>query len=140
MSCKLSDPLYLALLMRRFLLGQPGNLTCNFEPGSPNFYSGEVEYVSFAQFSLTYADIQPHRHSAYNYLLNQTACIIFVVFFGLSTGMSSLTSRMVSFVLIGDVAALHFGQAAWSRQWWLVYTLGFGALGEFRRHISQSLC
>ncbi|GHJ87964.1 hypothetical protein NliqN6_4366 [Naganishia liquefaciens] len=72
---------------------QPGNITCNFAPGSPNYFTGEVE------------------QSAYNYLLNQTACIAFVVFFGLS-------------------AALHFGQAVWSRQWWLIYTLFFGAVGE----------
>lgn len=28
------------------------------------------------------------------------------------------------------VEALHFWQAIWSRQWWLIYTLGFGAIGE----------
>lgn len=71
----------------------PQNISCNYDPGSINYFTGEVE------------------QSAYNYLLNQSACIAFVVVFGLS-------------------AALHFGQAIWSRQSWLIWTLMAGAVAE----------
>ncbi|KAJ9121459.1 hypothetical protein QFC22_002075 [Naganishia vaughanmartiniae] len=71
----------------------PQNITCNYDPGSINYFTGQVE------------------QTAYNYLLNQAACIAFVVVFGLS-------------------AALHLGQAIWSRQSWLIWTLTAGAVGE----------
>jgi hypothetical protein len=36
--------------------------------------------------------------------------------------------------------ALHFGQAIWSRQWWLIYTLFFGAIGEYPCETQASSC
>ncbi|KAJ9095947.1 hypothetical protein QFC21_005309 [Naganishia friedmannii] len=71
----------------------PQNISCNYDPGSTNYFTGKVE------------------ETAYNYLLNQSACIALVVVFGLS-------------------AALHLGQAIWSRQSWLIWTLTAGAVGE----------
>ncbi|KAJ9114918.1 hypothetical protein QFC20_001291 [Naganishia adeliensis] len=96
----------------------PGNITCNFEPGSPNFFSGGVEYVLQSSFDDVVADSIYNRQSSYNYLLNRTAAIVFVVFFGLSS-------------------ALHLGQAVWSRQWWLIYTLFCGAVGRLWSSISE---
>ena len=51
------------------------------------------------------------EHSAYNYLLNQPACVAFVVVFGIS-------------------AVMHLGEAIWSKQNWLIWTLTAGAVGE----------
>jgi hypothetical protein len=54
----------------------PGNSTCNYEPGSVNFFEGEVEYV----------------HYGYNVQLYSAA--IFVAFFALTTGESLLVPSL----------------------------------------------
>ena len=67
----------------------------------------------------------------YEYLPTEWICILILVFYGLTTGTGYLYGPVIMFLpLIHVSIALHFGQAIYSRMWFLLPTVCLAGVGE----------